>query len=211
MGSSATDKIDRTWEKALHRRLLKTALCVGIAFIALSAVFTVFFCRDQEAAGEIIAAYMPKARSMTDEDGSVSLIRLLTNNVFASAVSTGLGLIPFLFLPVFSLLVNTAVIGAMLGMIAASGTVPVGKTIVFSLLPHGIFELPALFLAMAMGIYLCRLLSMKILGKAGEKKILPNFNALAKTFVLNVLPLLAAAAVMECYVTPALMGWAGLI
>lgn len=202
--------VDKTWEKALRRRLLRMTLWTGAVFAALAAGFTVFFWQDSAAAGEIIAAYMPKVQSLTADDGSLSVIRLMMNNIFASAISIGLGIIPFLFLPAFSLLVNAAVIGAVLGMAAANSIVPVGRMIVFGLLPHGIFELPALFLSMAMGIYLCRLLSGKLLGRAKDEKLLPNFNALAKTFVLGALPLLAVAAVVECFVTPALMSWAGL-
>ena len=197
-------------DKTLRRKLLRMTFWTGIAFIGLTGVFTVYFAQNGEMCREILSAYLPKMESMMDDDGSLSLIRIFLNNIFASALSIGLGLAPFLFLPAFSILSNTMLIGAVLGLSAASSAVPVIKMVAVGLLPHGIFELPALFLSMAMGLYLCRLLTLKILGKAREEKILENLNALAKTFVLVVLPLLAAAAAVECFVTPALMGWAGL-
>lgn len=197
-------------EKNLRRRLLRMTFWTAIAFGGLTAAFTIYFAQNSEMCREILASFMPKMESMMDDQGHLSLLRLFLNNVFASALSIGLGLVPFLFLPAFSILSNTMLIGAVLGLSAASATVPVIKMVAAGLLPHGIFELPALFLSMAMGLYLCRLVTLKLLGKEREEKILENLNALAKIFVLTVLPLLAAAAAVECFVTPNLMNWAGL-
>ena len=197
-------------DQTLRKQILQTAMWVGIVFVVLTAVFGVYFCRNAESADGLMAAYLPKVQSMTNEDGSLSVIRLFFNNVFASALCVGLGLVPFIFLPAFSVLSNAMMIGAVLGLGAASGAMPVAKTVIFGLLPHGIFELPAFFLSMAMGLCLCKLLCRKLLVRAKEEKLLPVLNAMAKTFVLGVLPLLAVAAAVECFVTPALMGWAGL-
>lgn len=197
-------------DNTLRRRLLKLTVWTAIAFVGLTAAFTVYFAQNSQMGQEILSAYLPKMESMIDDDGHLSLLKLFLNNVFASALSIGLGLVPFLFLPAFSILSNTMLIGAVLGIGTASGIVPVVKMVAVGLMPHGVFELPALFLSMAMGLYLCRLLTLKILGKAREEKILENLNALAKIFVLTVLPLLAAAAAIECFVTPNLMRWAGL-
>lgn len=197
-------------DNTLRRRLLKLTVWTAIAFVGLTAAFTVYFAQNSQMGQEILSAYLPKMESMIDDDGHLSLLKLFLNNVFASALSIGLGLVPFLFLPAFSILSNTMLIGAVLGIGTASGIVPMVKMVAVGLMPHGVFELPALFLSMAMGLYLCRLLTLKILGKAREEKILENLNALAKIFVLTVLPLLAAAAAIECFVTPNLMRWAGL-
>ncbi len=197
-------------EKTLRRRLLRMTVWTAIAFVGLTAAFTVYFAQNSDMCREILSAYLPKMESMIDDDGHLSLLKLFLNNIFASALSIGLGLAPFLFLPAFSILSNSMLIGAVLGIGTASGVVPVVKMVALGLMPHGIFELPALFLSMAMGLYLCRLMTFKILGKAREEKILENLNALAKIFVLTVVPLLAAAAAIECFVTPNLMSWAGL-
>ena len=141
----------------------------------------------------------------TNEDGSLSYLGVVMNNLYACALCVGLGAVPFLFLTAWAVLSNSMVIGAVLGYGSASGVVPAFRAIVLGLLPHGIFELPAVFLSMAMGLYLCRTLSLKILGRAKEERILPLLNNLAKAFVLVVIPLIVAAAVVECCITPQLL------
>jgi len=197
-------------EKDLRRKIVWLAVWVAVIFVALTAGTAVYFGSDTASAQEIVAMYAPKAQDMIDENGALSIIKLLLSNIFACAMCVGLGFIPFIFLPALSVISNAALIGALLGLGAASGIMPVAKTIAFGLLPHGIFELPAFFLSMAMGIYLCKLLSRKILGRAKEERVLPILNGLAKTFVLGAIPLLIVAALIECYITPALMTWAGL-
>lgn len=64
---------------------------------------------------------MPTVNSIMDEDGSLSLIGLLRNNIFACAICVGMGLVPFLFLPVWAIISNAMIIGALLGLGASTG------------------------------------------------------------------------------------------
>lgn len=192
----------------MRQKLTKMTLIVAGIFIVMTAVFGFYFYEHQTDAQDLMALYMPAVESITTEQGALSLLPLLRSNLFACALCVGLGLIPALFLPVWALLSNAMMIGALLGLVGVSGIMSPLKTVLFGLLPHGIFELPAFFLSMAMGIYLCRTLSLKLLGKAKEEKLLPMLNGIAKGFVLVVMPLLLVAAVIECYVTPYLMQFA---
>lgn len=194
----------------MREKLLKMTLAVGVVFIVVTAVFSFYFYENSQDAQSALALYMPNVEAVTGKDGTLSLLSLFRSNLFACATCVGIGFIPFIFLPAWALLSNAMMIGALLGIVQSSGAVSLTKTIIFGLLPHGIFELPAFFLSMAMGIYLCKILTMKIFGKARDEKILPKFNGIAKGFVMVVIPLLIVAAVLECYLTPQLMNLTGI-
>ena len=202
-------KIERG-KQNLKSKIVKLTWKVAFVFVLLTAAFAIYFYQNAELAKQIFATYLPKAQSVMNEDGTLSYVGVVMNNVFACAMCIGMGCIPFIFLPALSVLSNCMIIGALLGYGAAAGTISPLPAIVYGLLPHGIFELPAFFLSMAMGIYLCRTLTMKLLGKAKEEKILTMLNHLTKTFVLVVIPLLIIAAVIECNFTPMIMKAAGI-
>ena len=72
------------------------------------------------------------------------------------------------------------------------------------IVPHGIFELPALILALSSGIYLCRKVTDYV--RHNEKGVMgPLMKDLLRLFVMHIIPLLMAAAVIEAYVTPQLL------
>ena len=189
----------------LRKKICKLTLIVAAVFVLLTAAFGFYFYSDGSAAEQILSAYTQSVQSVANEDGSLSYIGIVMNNLYACGLCIGLGLVPFLFLTAWGVISNCMVIGAVLGYGSASGVLPPFRAIVFGLLPHGIFELPAIFLSMAMGLYLCRTLSLKILGRAKEERIMPMLNAFAKTFVLVIVPLVVVAAVVECCVTPLLL------
>jgi stage II sporulation protein M len=92
---------------------------------------------------------------------------------------------------------------------AEAGMDPI-KSIIFGILPHGVFELPGLFISIALGFYLCRYMTRALFRRKQEQTLLEILNAVAKGYVTVVLPLLTIASVIECFVTPELMAWAGL-
>ena len=194
----------------MKKKIIKLTWIVALTFVALTAAFGAYFYLNPESGREILSAYLPKAQTVINDDGTLSYLGVLKNNVFACAMCIGMGLVPFIFLPGFAILTNCMIIGALLGFGAASGVQSPLQAIVFGLLPHGIFELPGFFLSMAMGLYLCRTLTKKLLGRAREEKILSMLNGIAKTFVLVVIPLLIVAAVVESSITPMIMKAAGL-
>ena len=72
------------------------------------------------------------------------------------------------------------------------------------IVPHGVFELPALILALSSGIYLCRKVTDYV--RHNKKGVMgPLMKDLLRLFVMHIIPLLVAAAVMEAYVTPQLL------
>ncbi len=136
---------------------------------------------------------------IVQEDGSFDVLALFGNNLRAMVLSILYGFIPFLYLPALSMGVNAAIIGMLAAMIDGQWLL-----LAAGILPHGIFELPALFLSLAAGLCLCRNINVYI--RKNEKGIMkPLLLNILRVVVLLVVPLLVLAAVAETYVTPALM------
>lgn len=136
---------------------------------------------------------------IVQEDGSFNVLALFTNNLRAMVLGVLYGFIPFLYLPALALGVNAAILGMLASLIDGQWLL-----LAAGILPHGIFELPALFLSLAAGLCLCKNINVYI--RKNEKGVMkPLLLNILRVVVLLVLPLLVIAAVMETYVTPALM------
>lgn len=138
-----------------------------------------------------------------DEEGNISVFALLMNNWRAMIFSAAYGFIPFLFLPLVSLLVNGALVGMLGGMYLAAGALP---AFLAGILPHGIFEIPALTLSIACGVCLCWNMCRLVLNSPKRVPMVELLGDLLRVLLLLVMPLTVAAAFVECYVTPVVMG-----
>ena len=136
---------------------------------------------------------------IVQEDGSFNVLALFTNNLRAMLLGVLYGFIPFLYLPALALGVNAAILGMLASLIDGQWLL-----LAAGILPHGIFELPALFLSLAAGLCLCKNINVYI--RKNEKGVMkPLLLNILRVVVLLVVPLLVLAAVAETYVTPALM------
>jgi uncharacterized membrane protein SpoIIM required for sporulation len=135
---------------------------------------------------------------------SISFPLIWGHNLRAVVVILVLGLFSFGVLGTLVFLLNTGVIGIVLALKGALGTSPV-MLAVFGILPHGIFELPALVLSSAavlyIGIALVTPRSQRTLGEV----LIEAIADWAKIGVGLVLPLLTIAAIIETWVTPVLL------
>ena len=127
---------------------------------------------------------------------------IFANNLTAAFSAILWGLVPFAYLAAFPLGFNFFLIGALGAYYVRSGS-SLGVYLV-GILPHGIFELPALCLSLAAGLCLCQNINRYI--RKNEKGIMkPLLLNILRVTGLVVIPLLVVAAIMESYVTPAVM------
>lgn len=138
-------------------------------------------------------------------DGKLSAIGILANNLRTSGLMILLGFIPFLFIPILGLIENACIIGILMAGITLKGTSP--WALVAGLAPHGIFEIPALFLSAGLGCLLCMEIIRTLLGRKREKRFLQTLSEICRFFLLVVLPLLVVAAGIEAYVSPVVMNY----
>ena len=134
-----------------------------------------------------------------DTTGRVDVLALFGNNVRATVFSIAYGFIPFIYLPALSIGINSL----LLWLFAVNNGISL-LAYFAGIVPHGIFELPALILALSSGIYLCRKVTDYV--RHNEKGVMgPLMKDLLRLFVMHIIPLLMAAAVIEAYVTPQLL------
>ena len=116
-----------------------------------------------------------------------------------------MGLVPFLFLPALSLVINGVVIGVVLSVSDSLG-LAVWQMVLLGLAPHGVFEIPAITLGIAMGLWLCRQMNGMIRKRPDTPTLEEILPQLVRVSLLFLVPLLAAAALIETFLTPVLLG-----
>jgi stage II sporulation protein M len=135
----------------------------------------------------------------------MSKLRLATAIFLNNSLKTLLVIVsgPLLGLaPIIFLVVNGAILGAVIpAAVESKGLWAALMTIV----PHGIFELPAIFvgtsIGMALGVHPLR----RLVGKA-DTTLLSALGHGLRVFVRVILPLLLLAAAIEVFVTPLIAG-----
>ncbi len=113
---------------------------------------------------------------------------ILFNNVKSSFFGVIFGIFFGIF-PAFVAILN----GYVLGFVSEMSVSIAGASSLFWLLPHGIFELPAIFISLAMGLKL----GTWVFKKDKHKFFREDVVKILKIFLLIVLPLLIVAAIIE--------------
>lgn len=178
--------------------LIFLAVAIGSHF-AISALIA----KNPETADNIFAqieSLFTESKDIMTESGDINPIKLFFNNVTASVFSAMLGFIPFLFIPITSLFTNAALMGAITALLQASD-VNVFLYFTAAVAPHGIFEIPALIISLALGFMLCKEITAKLF-RRGKFTLFELIGESARVIILIVVPLLAIAAVIESYITP---------
>ena len=187
--------------------LFKTHLWCMAVFLALCALSAWVLGNFYQQAEAIIRSFVEEIlqSGLLDEQGNISMGMLLGNNLQATFTAVMLGIVPFVFLPVFSLALNAVVVGAAVTLSGISG-LTVWQMVILGLLPHGIFEIPAIMLGVSMGLYLCSVMNGTLRKRPGTPRIEAVLPRLAGVFLFGVVPLLTVAAVVETALTPLLLG-----
>ncbi|MCQ1535260.1 stage II sporulation protein M [Methanosarcina sp. KYL-1] len=127
------------------------------------------------------------------------MLVIFLNNAFVSLLFLVLGL-ALGILPVLFIAFNGYVVGVLSNFVAEER----GLLFVFlALLPHGIVELPMVFLAAGIGLRLGHQVFSALLGRQTEIKM--EFKEGIRFYFRWILPLLFIAAVIETFITPLIM------
>jgi stage II sporulation protein M len=105
---------------------------------------------------------------------------------------TFIGLISGIFFGILPLLTSIAN-GYLLGFVSSLVIIEENFLSLWRILPHGIFELPAVFISLGLGLKL----GMFIFQKKKIKYLKKNLYNSLKVFFLIILPLLLVAAIIE--------------
>jgi stage II sporulation protein M len=164
-----------------------------------------YFIKYPERAKSTLFDYVKTFRKagLYGENSFKVFVKLFLNNLTFSLGATLLGFIPFLFLPVIAIMHLSAQVGLVISLNELFVKQNQLKFLTF-LSPHGVFEIPAIIYAAAIGVYLSIQISRKVIPWTKHNSL--PFPTLCKqasrSFVLIVVPLLLIAAFVETFITP---------
>lgn len=138
------------------------------------------------------------AGQITTDNPADMCVKLFTNNLEA-CILLFLGGASFGILTLLIMSLNGIVIGSIMEIVRHEHSLAfMGAAII----PHGIFEIPAFIIAGALGF----LLSQSMVSEwYGSTDTASDARRLARKFATLVLPLVAIAAVVEAFITPAVI------
>jgi len=172
-------------------RYIKSCRKQIYSIISLFFIFAIigFFVPISKEIMDIILEYIKQILEQTKDLSMFQLISFIfLNNLQASFLGLTLGLLLGIF-PVFFVIFN----GYVLGVIASLTVSQEGLISLLKLFPHGIFELPAVFISLGMGLKL----GSFIFQKKKKEFFKKNISGSIKTFLFIILPLLLIAAIIE--------------
>lgn len=192
----------------LRREFAPTMRNCFDAFLILCAIFALA-ARLIPGFGEEYLALLQEVleeAGVLETDGGWALFSLLVkNNVRATILTVVYGFLPFLYYPALTLGSNALSLSAM-GVIYIREGYYTPAAFFAGILPHGIFEIPALLIACAVGLCHCRLITALLLRRPLQTQPRAQLISLAWVYAAMVLPLLIAAALIETFLTPVIMG-----
>jgi uncharacterized membrane protein SpoIIM required for sporulation len=194
--------------KTLRKQTSSIIITVVIGLVAIGAGY-VWVARnspkllDQFTAGDLSTIYS-FGTGVPIVNVGISFPSIWGHNLQAILVILVLGLFSFGVLGALVYLLNMGIIGGVLALIQAMGRSPL-KIGVFGILPHGVFEIPALILASAAILYIGIVLVTPRPQKTLGEVLIEAIADWARIGIGLVLPLLTIAAIIETWVTPALL------
>jgi len=138
---------------------------------------------------EKLVEYLSALFGSIDGFGFWELFAFIFKNNASSAFTSVLFGIFFGIYPLFSMILN----GYVLGFVAIRSVEVGGLRVLWQLVPHGILELPAIFLSVGLGIKL----GFSLFTHLGRKSFGSSFKDAFTVFFFVVLPLLFLAALIE--------------
>jgi Uncharacterized membrane protein len=192
-------------------------MAVATGWFALWAVagfvsFDALWAQRPDVVDSLFARLRELAEAIADRQSWAYFFgTILLNNLIVAASTVGLGIFFGLF-PLAALAANGLVIGFFLRMLARQGEDPIAWFLA-GILPHGVLEFPALFLAGAFGLAL-GVRSVQLLGglvsPAVRQKAFDRFARDLRQLpavVTAIVVLLLGAALIETTITPLVVDW----
>ena len=191
------------------KRPLALVAALGVAAIAASYLWVVinvpaYLDLSPDIADRIKTLMNQNLMDFDDLSAQIPMPVLFYHNARAVVIMLLLGIVSFGTLGVTLFLINMGLVGGVLGGASVLGFSP-GLLFVAGILPHGIFELSAVFLSVASTLKAGALLVTPQQEKSLGELLLVALADWLRIFIGIALPLLAIAAIIEVYVTPQLL------
>lgn len=161
------------------------AVYLAIVLFLLSAISGFIFRAHLSLIDDLLKDIIEKTANLNAPE---MIFFILQNNLQSAFLSVVLGIFLGIF-PIFSAVSNGVVAGYVLGKTYEVA----GIASWWRLLPHGIFELPAIFIAFGLGIKL----GSSIFAKNQKEEFKRRFYQAMNVFLMIIIPLLIIAAIIE--------------
>ena len=158
-------------------------------FVFVAASLLSFLLPVPENLREQIIKFIEELISQTEGMGQFEITKFIFLNNLQSSFT---GMILGVFFGIFPLAV-AIVNGYLLGFVSSASIQSEGIFIMWRLVPHGIFELPAIFISLGIGLKFGTFIFQKNKSESFRRYL---WNSL-QLFVLIIMPLLIAAAIIE--------------
>ncbi len=183
------------------QRLLRGTLAAAALFIVAGVLGWVY----AEQAAHLLLPSMEGLESMIEATNELQpgfqapalALLIFLKNLSVAAFLVLLGYIVLALPTLFVLIVNGGLIGVVARTVTADGFP--AAAFAAGLVPHGIFELPAIFLAAGFAL-------AAVAGRFARHG-LPSLRHRFSFIFRTIIPLLLIAAVIEVYVTPLVITW----
>lgn len=166
----------------------KNFIFIAIAIFFIFALIGFFIPAPESIAKEILKFIQDIMEKTKDMSAGELIIFIFLNNLQTSFFVMIFGILFGIF-PVILSVIN----GYFLGFIASLSVENEGFFILWRIFPHGIFELPAVFISLGLGLRL----GSFIFQKKKRKLLKENLLNSLEVFFLIVMPLLIIAAIIE--------------
>jgi len=189
-------------------------IVVGVAVVSVFAAYIwvlnnvpVYIEFSPERSEDIRAFVIRNIANLDNLDSTIPAPYLFFSNARTVIVFLLMGLVSFGTLGLSLFMMNFALIGGVLGASQLVGFSPL-LTFVYAILPHGIFELPAVILGTAAMLKVGAVLVTPQPDRSLGEVVVLALADWFKVYIGIVIPLLLLAAVIEIYVTPLLIKFA---
>jgi stage II sporulation protein M len=148
-----------------------------------------FFIPTPQLIYDAIINYIQNILTETENMSELNIISFIILN---NLQSTFLGIFFGIFLGILPIL-NAIINGYILGFVSSISVANGGIFTLWRLLPHGIFELPAIFISLGLGLKMGMFIFQKDKLKSFKNYLINSF----KVFLLVIVPLLIIAGIIE--------------
>ncbi|PXY71399.1 hypothetical protein CXX78_00300 [Candidatus Parvarchaeota archaeon] len=159
-------------------------ILAGLLFVS-GSLFGLVFASELGFMDETLKKLIEETKNM---NVSQLIFFIFQNNLIVAFLMIILGIFLGIF-PIINIFANGAVLGFVFSKIQGVNLIKA----IFSLLPHGIFELPAIFISVGLGIKL----GMFLFAEKRKEEFTKRFYGSMKVFFSIILPLLILAAIIE--------------
>lgn len=179
-----------------NKKISLSILFSVILFIVFSALGAYSIIQNPESAELLLQTLNEELFGFINEQTPPAMAVILFINNFEASVLLFIGGATFGVVTLLILMANGVIIGSVMEYaIEKQGFAAVMAGIV----PHGIFEIPAFIISSSLGFLLAESLWLEY---KGQEDAAEYAKKLGRYYVMTVVPLLAAAAIIEAFITP---------